>query len=262
LLMVFMMGVGPVLPWGRPNMAVVVRSFVAPLLSGITTALACWAAGLTGGMTLATFGVCGFAMTVTLREMFGPVLTRIKARGEPPFQALQRTLAGNRRKIGGYVVHLAVIIIVVAIAGSQSYKQSVEVSLTPGQSFELGQYAFVFEKTEAKKADGKFSVSARIEAFEKGESVGLFAPALNYYPSQREPIGSPDVQAVGGTDLYLSLLSFEKDGSRVGIKAYLMPMVPWIWWSLPLIMLGSMTSLWPRRRRKQVVAPAAEVSPL
>jgi len=161
-------------------------------------------------------------------------------------------LAGNRRKIGGYVVHSAVIIIVVAIAGSQSYKQSVEVSLDPGQSFELGDYAFVYEKTEAKKADGKFSVSARLEVFKEGDSVGIFSPALNYYPTQREPIGSPDVQSVGSVDVYLSLLSFEKDGGRVGIKAYLMPMVPWIWWSLPLIMLGSMTSLWPRRRRSKV----------
>ncbi|MEC9465346.1 MAG: heme lyase CcmF/NrfE family subunit [Myxococcota bacterium] len=260
LLMVFMMGVGPVLPWGRPNMAVVVRSFITPLISGITTTLACWAAGLTGAMTLATFGVCGFAATVTLREMFAPVWIRMNSRGEAPLDALRKTLSGNRRKMGGYVVHMAVIIIVVAIAGSQSYKQSVEVSLTPGQSFELGPYAFVFHKTEANKGGGKFTVSARVEAFQEGESVGMFAPALNYYPSQREPIGSPDVQAVGSTDLYLSLLSFEKDGSRVGIKAYLMPMVPWIWWSLPIIMLGSMTSLWPRRRRKTVVTSSAEVA--
>ena len=79
---------------------------------------------------------------------------------------------------------------------------------------------------------------------------------MNYYPSQREPIGTPFVRTVGSTDVYLSMMSFEDQDKRVVIKAYLLPMVPWIWWSLPIIALGSMFSLWPRRRRKDRAVPA------
>ena len=120
----------------------------------------------------------------------------------------------------------------------------------------MGEYTFVFNKTEAKEYSQKFSVMANIDAFKRDEPAGRFAPALNYYNSQREPIGTPDVQTRGQTDVYLSLLSFEKDGSRVVVKAYLMPMVPWLWWSIPIIMLGSLISLWPRRRRQGLTAPA------
>ena len=83
-----------------------------------------------------------------------------------------------------------------------------------------------------------------------GDALGTFSPMLVYYPSQREPIGTPDVRTMGNRDIYFSLLAFEKDGSRVSVKAYIMPMVPWLWWSIPILTLGSIISLWPRRRRK------------
>ena len=81
------------------------------------------------------------------------------------------------------------------------------------------------------------------------KKIATMRPRLNFYPSQREPVGTPHVKTVGNEDLYLSLLSFERDGSRVGIKAYVIPMVPWLWWAIPVLVLGSMVSLMPRRRR-------------
>jgi cytochrome c-type biogenesis protein CcmF len=256
LLMVFLMGVGPALPWGRANRQVVFHSFFIPVGAGLLVALAAFQSGLREFAPLAAFSLCGFAGFVTLREMFGPVWDRMKNRKESFGQALKVTVSGTRRRFGGYVVHLAVIAIVAAIAGNKTYKISAEASLQPGESFTLGEYTFVFNKTEAKEYSQKFSVMANIDAFKRDEPAGRFAPALNYYNSQREPIGTPDVQTRGQTDVYLSLLSFEKDGSRVVVKAYLMPMVPWLWWSIPIIMLGSLISLWPRRRRQGLVAPA------
>lgn len=255
LLLVFLMGVGPALPWGRANRQVVIRSFAIPVVVGLVVGLVAFQTGLRDLAAIAAFSLCGFAGFVTLREMFGPVWERMKTRKESFGGALKMSISGTRRRFGGYVVHLAVIAIVAAIAGNKTYKVSVEASLQPGESFSLGDYTFVYNKTEAKDYSQKFSVMAQIDAFHKDEPAGRFAPALNYYKSQREPIGTPDVQTKGQTDVYLSLLSFEKDGSRVVVKAYLMPMVPWLWWSIPIIMLGSLISLWPRRRRKAVEIP-------
>ena len=256
LLMVFLMGVGPSLPWGRANPKMVMRSFIIPSTIGLLIGLAAYQSGLREWAPLAAFSLCGFAGAVTVREIFSPILQRMSGRGESFGRALKVSVSGSRRRFGGYVIHLAIIAIVAAIAGNKTYKVSVEASLTPGDTFTLDDYTFVFNKTQAKDYPEKFSVMAQLEAFYQGEPLGNFAPALNYYKNQREPIGTPDVQTYGQTDVYLSLLSFEKDGSRVVVKAYLMPMVPWLWWSIPVIMLGSMVSLWPRRRRRELTVPA------
>jgi cytochrome c-type biogenesis protein CcmF len=257
LLMVFLMGVGPVLPWGRPDKAALIRNLVLPTGAAIVTLIGSIVGGIDKPLILLTYALCAFAGMVTLREMFGPAVDRMKRRGDSLGLALKHTIAGARRRFGGYVVHLAVVIIVVAIATSNAFKYSAEASLEPNQQLQIGEFTLTYRSTDAQQESHRFSVSAMLDVEHDGEMAGTAAPKLNFYPTQREPIGTPHVMTFGATDLYLSLLSFEKDGSRVAIKAFVIPFAPWIWWSIQIIALGSMVSLWPRRRRARDIEVGA-----
>ena len=257
MMLVFLMGVGPVLPWGRPDPSTVLKRFVFPFSVGLLTCSVCYGMGLRGWMTLATFGLCGFATVVTIWEMFSPTLERMQRRGESFSTALRLSILGGRRRFGGYIVHLGVIAIVVSIGASRSYRKTIEASLTPGQSFQLEEYTFVYEKTTMTKEPNRTSVRAAFNVYKEDSEVGVMVPGLNYYRTQREPIGTPHVKTVDGTDVYLSVLSVEPDGSRVGVKAFVFPLVFLLWWSLPIISLGSVIALWPKRRRTS----SAEVIP-
>ena len=257
LAMVFLMGVGPVLPWGQARLEVVLRDFVLPMAAGGATVLAAVALGLGGAMALATFGLCGFAGYVTLRELVAPAWQRSRRNNVPPMTALAQYWAGSRRRVGGYIVHLAVILTVAAIAASQSYRQVAEASLAPGESMHIAGYQLTFLRAEGHQEVQRFSILARLKvALDDGEVLGEMAPRMNFYPSQREPVGTPHVATLGQSDLYVSLMHVEPNGERVGLKAYHIPMVAWIWRSLPLWVLGSTFSLWPRRRPR--ITPSAE----
>ncbi len=261
LLLVFLMGVGPALPWGKPEPRRLVLELAMPAGVGALAALGLFAAGLREGLALATFGLCAFAAAVTFRELLRPVLERkSRRRGEGLLQTVSGAVAGRRRSMGGYVVHLAVIVIVAAICGSQLYKQTIELSLTKGQSAQLGPYTLTFAGTRAVEEAHRFRVAANIEVRRDGELVRSLEPALNFYPTQREPVGSPHVSRAGHGDIYLSLLSVERDGSRVGLKAFLIPLVPYIWWMLPVLGLGSAVALWPRRRTTRAAPSGAEAA--
>ncbi|MEM6732756.1 MAG: cytochrome c-type biogenesis CcmF C-terminal domain-containing protein, partial [Myxococcota bacterium] len=258
LAMVFMMGVGPILPWGKPKMEVVLKSFVAPMVAGIVTAIVVIALGLRAPLVVVTLALCAFATVVSLEQMFGPVIDRVRRRRESVLTAMNRVTAGHRRRVGGHIVHLAVFLLVAAIAVSSAYKTSAEASLTKGQSFEIGGYEITYVDTMVREFPHKRSVFAQVEVRKGGTLVDTLEPKLNYYARQREPIGTPDVRSGFGSDLYLSLLSYKADGSRVGIRAFRIPMVAWLWWAIPLIALGSVVSLWPKRRaRKRVVDETA-----
>ncbi|MEZ4270235.1 MAG: cytochrome c-type biogenesis CcmF C-terminal domain-containing protein [Myxococcota bacterium] len=194
------------------------------------------------------------------QEMFYPAWVRAKQRGESFWSSLPRSIKGSRRRFSGYVVQLAIVVIVAAIASSQSYKFAVEASLTPGQSFEVGDYTLTYVKTQGEDHPHRFSVFALLDVTQGDKPIGTLKPRLNFYASQREPVGTPHVKTVGNSDLYTSLLSFERDGSRVAVKAFIIPMVPWIWWMLPVIAAGSIISLWPRRKLKRVLPHGATVS--
>jgi cytochrome c-type biogenesis protein CcmF len=257
LVLVFLMGVGPALPWGQPRLDVALRRFLLPVGAGIAVVALGLALGLHAPLALFTFGLCGFAGAATLQEIIEPALARARTRGESFGIALARNTAATRRRFGGYVVHLAVIGVVAAIAASQTYRYSVEASLGKGDQFVIGDYTLRYTEPGAEEASHRFSVFANLEVTKGGESLGAIRPRLNYYPTQREPIGTPHVRTFGGTDLYLSLLNFDRDTERVAVKAYVIPGVPWIWWALPVLVLGSAISLWPRRRSRPTVLAAA-----
>jgi cytochrome c-type biogenesis protein CcmF len=259
MLLVFLMGVGPMLPWGTPKPGVVLRRFLFPLSTGLLTIGFCWGAGLRGGMTLITFGLCGFATVVTVLEMLAPAFERQKRRGEAFLPALWGSILGGRRRFGGYVIHLGIIVIVVGIGASRSYRETVEASVEPGQTFQLSDYTFRYNETKVIKESNRSIVRAEFDVFHEDTSLGKMTPGLNYYQIQREPIGTPHVKTVGTTDVYLSVLSVSPDGKRVGIKAYVFPFVFLLWLSLPIITLGAMIALWPRARLKGLGSARGEV---
>lgn len=270
LLMVFMMGVGPVLPWGKPSLRAVGQSFTIPGSAFVVTVIAAVIFGLREPLTIATFGLCSFALAVTFREMLAPARERAERRGTSVAAALPGSIAGNRRRFGGYVVHLAVIAIVAAVAASQTYKITAEASLQPGESFNVGPYTLTYEsagehyegpmgstkEAPPRGANWRRVVNAHIAVSRDGKPLGIVAPALNFYGNQREPIGTPDVFTIGQRDLYTSLLSVTGDGGRVGIRAFSIPLVVWIWYAIPVMAAGSLIALWPKRRTRDLVAPS------
>ncbi|MBI5511120.1 MAG: heme lyase CcmF/NrfE family subunit [Deltaproteobacteria bacterium] len=260
LMLVFLMGIGPALPWGRSDGFRVLKSLTLPVTATLAVGLGGFAAGIHDLLPLATFALCAFTAVITLEELGAPIIRRVRLRKETPVVAAWRGLWASRRRAGGYLVHVAVIVVVAAIAASHAFKKQAEASLAPGQTLVLGDYTLVFDKVDAINDPNRTSVVARLRVSKNGHPEGAMAPALNFYNSQREPVGTPDVKTSALEDLYLSLMSFEQDGSRVAIKAFVNPMVAWIWWSLPLFVFGTLLSFWPERRRAAEKRTAAQAA--
>ena len=252
LLLVFLMGVGPVLPWGQPRLDVLLKRFLLPFAVGVLAVVGGLLFGLDDVLVLLTFLLVGFATTTSFIEMFGPALTRSRERQESYWPVFWRMFRAGRRRYGGHIVHLAVFMMVTAIALSQSYKTSIEASLKQGESMQINNYTITYKTTEGRQEPHRFSVGALVDVFKDDVRIGEMEPKLNYYQTQREPIGTPAVKTMASEDLYLSLLSFEKDRSRVAIKAYVLPMVVWIWVTIPLFVLGACVAFWPKTRRTQL----------
>ena len=86
------------------------------------------------------------------------------------------------------------------------------------------------------------------------------APRMNFYERSTDPIGSPAIRSAAFEDLYLTLLAFDASTPSASFNAWIFPMVSWIWWSLPLFVLGGLFAAWPDRRRAR--ADAAEPVPV
>jgi cytochrome c-type biogenesis protein CcmF len=253
----FLMGVGPSLPWGNAERDVWRRQFLIPALVGTAVLGACLAAGLRGWAPLTTFALGGFVATVTLRELFLPAWVRMREKGETPWTSFARSAARSRRRTGGYLVHLAVVVVFVAIAASSSYVQHATGTLAPGQTLSLGGYTARFVGLEDGTEPHRRWVGARLDVTNARGAHATLLPRMNFYERTTDPVGSPAVSSSAFEDVYLTLLAYGPDRTGTPTASFNMwtfPLVGWIWWSIPLFVIGSLVAAWPKRRSIPVVA--------
>ncbi len=257
---VFMMGVGPVLPWGGVSEAAAGRSLLPALGAGVVATVIAAVAGIHHSMVLLALFVCAFALAANLGEYTEPVGVRMK-RGEGVFTAMSNVLARGRRRFGGHVAHLGVIVATVAIAMSSAYKVEQDAVLTLNQSTTIGAWTATSLGTHEIKESNRSATVARFSLTKGGSDAGVIEPRLNFYPRMMEPIGTPAVRSSVAGDLYVSLLHVDDAAGVVSIRIMTMPLVVWLWVSPLFIILGTLMALWPERRAlaSASVAPAATV---
>lgn len=262
LAMLFLMGVGPMLPWGAADPKVVQRQAIIPGAVGLVVVALCWLGGFRGAMPLATFGIAGFVTVVTLRELFLPAQQRMTEQKESMLTAVFVSASRARRRFGGYVVHLGIVAIVVAVAASSAYKVHSTGTLQVGQTLQVGDYKVRFDGLSNGKEPHRDWIAANITVIRpngtESAAHGTNAPRMNFYERSNDPIGSPSVTEMVVRDIYVSMLSYDAKGNTATFNMWVFPMVGWIWYAIPLLVLGTLIALWPQRKQQKAAAAAPE----
>ncbi len=260
--LLFLMGVGPALPWGGASWRTVRDRFALPLLAGALLAVAGWLLGVRAAAPLVALAMAGFVVTVMGEEVVRGSLVRGRARGERPPVAAWRLATRNRRRYGGYLVHAGIAVMAVAVAVSGSLASDVTVTLRSGESVQLGAYTVTHQRVVSERlASDPRVLETRAELALAGPQSGALAPALRDYPNSPSPIATPAVRTAAGEDLYVTLLATDPASGEVTLHVFVNPLVAWIWIGGAVVVLGAAFAAWPERRRVPVPAPAAEPVP-
>jgi cytochrome c-type biogenesis protein CcmF len=256
LAILFLMGVGPALPWGRVSVRQVAERLAMPVAGAVVVAAVLVALGWTRPAPLATFAMAAFVVVTTVRELIEPARARATATGE----ALPRAFAGvavrARRRFGGYIVHLGVIMVIVGLAASKGYRSERDLTFEKGQSVEFDGYTLTFIESQDGSDPHRRFTATRVGVSRDGTSLGELVPRLNHYASMNQPIPTPAVRSTLAEDLYLSLVAVDPAGQTVSIEAIREPLVAWMWLGGVTMLLGTVVAAWPSRRRQAAVAAA------
>jgi cytochrome c-type biogenesis protein CcmF len=255
--LLFLMGVGPALPWGGASWATLRQRFALPLGAFVVAVVAALTVGMTEVTSFVTLGLAAFVATVMGEELVRGARTRGRSRGEQPGIAAWRLATRNRRRYGGYAVHGGVLVMAAAIAISSSQAQESTATLRPGDEVTLGAYTLRYERlTVAPLPDDARVTEVRAEVAFRGPQSGRLATAVRDYPSSMRPIATPAVRTSLGEDLYVTLMAYDTASHEVTLRAFVNPLVAWIWLGGAGVAAGAVFAIWPERRR--VVAMARE----
>lgn len=255
MLLIFLVGVGPALPWKRATGAIARRQLLPPaVVSAIVLALVL-ILGVRSPYAVATYAFAAFAVVANLREFWTGTRARMAAHAEAPWTALGRLVAGNRHRYGGYVAHLGLLAAVVGIAASSASTREHEATLKPGERMHVGAYTLELSQVWGQEQAQRFVVGADVIVRRGERVVGVVTPRQNFYASQDQPVPTPSVRSTLRDDVYANLMAFKESGADATIRVLVEPLVSWIWLGGAIMCLGGAIAGWPRRRQ---LAPATQ----
>ena len=256
--LLFLMGVGPALPWKEADRATLKRKFVAPAIGGVVALVVGLLAGARNPYAVLAFAFAGFAAVTNIGEFVDGARSRMRQRGEAAVTAVGRLVSTNRRRYGGYTAHLGVVAIAVAITASSTFRSEHEATLRKGQSMDVRDLKVRLNDVWGRQEPQRAVVGANVSLLREGKEVGRLDPRMNFYPTSQQPVPTPVVRSRPWGDVYVNLMSFAQDGSTATLRVIVEPLVPWIWAGGMIVCLGALISIAPFARRAEAPAVAPE----
>jgi len=253
--LLFLMSVGPVLPWRAASGELLRNRLLVPAWAGAITLVVALAAGAHGVANVGAFALGAFALTSIGRTVVVGVRARKRATSEALPIAAMRTVRSNTRLYGGLLVHVGVVVVAIALATTGGYTTKKTVELGQGESARVRGMTVTYLGREVDQSAQKTTIKARVRV----SGVGELAPAISTFPNAAEGIGTPSIHTTPWRDVYLTLVSSPTSG-RVTIGVQVGTMVMFLWIGGLIMALGCALALVPARKR-DVLARAITGAP-
>jgi len=246
IFLLFLTGVGPLVAWRRATWVNLRKSFLWPAGAATIAAALLVAFGMRRFYPIAFLSMCAF-VAGTIGEEYARGISARMGRGENPLVAFIELLRRNQRRYGGYIVHLAVILMFVGFAGATFNLEETKL-LAPGESWQLAGYTVEYRQVRPVDHPHYAGAVARLALYDDGEPVGMLLPEKRMYFQQEQPTTIPAVSSNLYEDFYVILAGLEPD-QRAALKVYVNPLVNWIWIGGFVFVIGNTLLLWPMGAR-------------
>jgi cytochrome c-type biogenesis protein CcmF len=258
--LLLLMGVGPLLAWRKSSAPQLKRQFFWPMTIGVFASIAGYVAGMREPYAIVTITFAAFTASTVVQELARGVRARGRIHWEPPLLALVRLISRNRRRYGGYIVHIGVTCIFLGLAGNV-YVTARELSMKPGDSVGINDYTVVFRSLKMREASNYVAAVAEL-AVTRGAGETRYAhPEKRIYTAGQEQVAT-EVAIEGHLleDFYAILLEPLPGGRGARMKLVVNPLVSLIWIGGAIMVLGATVTLTtPRRGPRARSTPAAHV---
>jgi cytochrome c-type biogenesis protein CcmF len=250
LALLLLTGAGPLFAWRRTSVSGLRRGFLLPLLAALLAVVLALAAGVRGAYPLVSLLLCGFVLGSIVIEYVRGVRARQRSTGEGAVRAVWLLLAKSRRRYGGYLIHLAVVLLFVGFTGA-AFTTDQEVVLSPGQSAQIRGYTLTFETLADRQESDRRVSAAALSLFEGGRFLCTLLPQRSFYPGFDQTTTEVSIRSSLLEDFYLILVGVSEDGSAK-FQVYVNPLVTWVWIGSVLLVLASLWTLWPSAHERRL----------
>ena len=250
--LMFLMGIGPLIAWRKSSLAALAKTFMTPLIAGSLLTLLFLYIDPSRVSAAVSFGVCLFVIITIESEFRRAARVRRQMTGEAYARSLKEVVRRRPRRYGGFLVHLGVAAMAVAITASMAYKIEKDITLLAGESVEVGRYKLTLEEIYQERASNFTAVVSKIKVSDKdsGEFLTFMKPERRAYTTNQEVTTEVALRVTPREDLYLAMAgldigagasSHDLDLNKTPalFKVFVNPLQVWLWIGAGIVLFGS-----------------------
>jgi cytochrome c-type biogenesis protein CcmF len=262
--LLLLMGIGPLVAWRRTSLRALRDTVLWPAVAALVAGgalIALGAGSSTPGLLAYTFSI--FALAAIVLEFIRGTRARKALGAASWWGAFSGLIARNRRRYGGYVVHAAIVLLAIGVAGSSAYGATKIQRFRQGDSMRIRNYQLTYLDSVQRRAANHLEIRARIAVSENGHRVGTIMAGKNSYFAEQQTSNEVAIHRdwLRAEDLFVIGDEFKfKKGAvdSVYLKVLVKPLVNLVWLSGFVFLLGSLITLWPDAREQRRLATRAE----
>jgi cytochrome c-type biogenesis protein CcmF len=261
--LLLLMGMGPLVAWRRSSLRALGASLLWPAAAALVTGsvlVALGAGSSKPGLVAYTFSA--FVLAAIVLEFARGTAAR-KSLGDATWLGAFSSLVGrNRRRYGGYVVHAAIVLLALGIAGG-AYGATKTQHLRPGDALTIRGYRVTYYGTVVRERPNHAEKRARLEVSRGGDRLGVYEAGKNAYPAEDQVSNEVAIRTdwLRAQDLFIIGDQFNGDGSVV-LKVLVNPLVDLVWLAGFVFLFGSLIAMWPDEREQRRLARRGAAVPV
>ena len=272
ILLLGLTGIGPLIAWRRASRANLTRQFAMPLSVGLVALLASLVAGIREFYPAVTVGLAAFVGAGIAQEFGRGVRARMRMHGESVSSALARLVSRNRRRYGGYIVHVGILCYCVAFAG-MAFRTDLEATLKPGESVTLTspfghEWKFTHTGVSQYKDANRYVSAAAVRLERDGRDEGILTSEKRQHftiedgaeVKSFEPSTEVGLRSDLREDLYVVFVGAVNGTEEAQYRFTINPLVWWVWFGGLVLVVGGLITVWPGGGTPAVARPKLTVA--
>jgi cytochrome c-type biogenesis protein CcmF len=255
LTLLLLTGIGPLLAWRKSTVVNLRDQFLIPVTMGLIAGGVVLALGVRVWASGICFALSAFVLGTISQEFFRGARVRQRATGTDVFTALVGLVGRNKRRYGGYIVHVGMVFIFFGFAG-EGFKLKEEAQLKPGQQVNVGSFTVRHEALSITDDGQKQMITAHVTVLQDGKPFAEMYPAKWIFRKHEEsPTTEVAINRGFAQDVYLVLATFDAPTQSVSLAIDINPLVNWVWVGFGLLALGVGIALLPETAFSFATAP-------
>jgi cytochrome c-type biogenesis protein CcmF len=263
LALLFLTALGPLLSWRKTSLESLKRNFAVPMVISIAAGVVLIALGMrpwrevAGAYSFVAL-VLGVLVTATIASEFWRGARVISSHtGGGMAAGMVHLTRRNTRRYGGYIVHFAMVVIAIGLAGA-AFNQDKEQELGNGDAMSIGGYTLVCRSYTQDDNSNYETESAIVDVFKNGKFVTTMYPERRFYKASQQASTMVANHSMPSADLYLVYAGRNEGSDKPILRVHLNPLVMWLWVGVWIFVLGTLVALVPNKAAVSSRKPVQE----